>query len=91
MEFACKNWMFLKLTWLLIYLGINTMSSAWADWSAQTQGTMFYTDDVGIFSATRRLTRDGDPTQPALDSRLTGQGSDFVFDPQAEVTKSFDT
>lgn len=67
------------------------MSSAWADWSAQTQGTMFYTDDVGIFSATRRLTRDGDPTQPALDSRLTGQGSDFVFDPQAEVTKSFDT
>jgi hypothetical protein len=45
---------------------------------------------VGIFSATRRLSRDGDPTQPALDSKLTGQGSSFVFDPQAEVANSFD-
>ena len=74
---------------LLFGLVAGGISSAWADWSAITQVTGFYTDDVGIFSATRRLTRDGDPTQPALDSKLTGQGGDFVFDPVAEVSNSF--
>ena len=53
------------------------------------QAILFYTDDVGIFSATRRMSRDGDPTQPALDSRLTNQGSDVVFEPQLDVAKSF--
>ena len=48
----------------LILLGLITsgISVAWADWTSIAQGTGFYTDDVGIFSATRRLTRDGDPT-----------------------------
>lgn len=77
---------------ILFLMGVTAgnVSTAWAEFAATTQGTMFYTDDVGIFSATRRLTRDGDPTQPALDSKLTGQGSDFVFDPRAEITKAFD-
>ena len=76
----------------LILLGLITsgISVAWADWTSIAQGTGFYTDDVGIFSATRRLTRDGDPTQPALDSKLVGQGSDFVFGPMAEVSNAFD-
>ncbi len=76
--------------WLLLCLATSSISTSWADWSAITQGTGFYTDDVGIFSATRRLSRDGDPTQPALDSKLTGQGSDFVFGPMAELANSFD-
>ena len=50
---------------------------------------MFYTDDVGVFSATRRLTLDGDPTQPALDDRSTGQGSDAVFESMLDVARSF--
>ncbi len=75
---------------LLLVLAASGISTVWADWSAITQGTGFYTDDVGIFSATRRLSRDGDPTQPALDSKLTGQGSDFVFGPTAELANSFD-
>ncbi len=62
---------------------------ALGDWAATTRGTMFYTDDVGVFSATRRLTLDGDPTQPALDNRLTGQGSDAVFEPMLDVARSF--
>ena len=66
---------------LLLCLNARGISTGWTEWSATTQGTLFYTDDVGIFSATRRLIRDGDPTQPALDSKLTGQGGDFVFDP----------
>jgi hypothetical protein len=49
---------------------------------------LFYTDDVGIFSATRRMSRDDDPTQPALDTRLTNKGSDVVFEPDMTFRKS---
>ena len=65
--------------------------SAFAELKVEGQGILFYTDDVGIFSATRRLSRDGDPTQPALDSRLTNQGSDVVFEPQVDLANSFTT
>ncbi len=57
-------------------------------WSLEGRGTLFYTDDVGLFSATRRLSRDGDPTQPAIDSRLTDQGSDMIFGPELSLTRS---
>jgi hypothetical protein len=63
-------------------------SSAEEGWSLEGQGILFYTDDVGLFSATRRLSRDGDPTQPAIDSKLTNQGSDMVFEPLLSVTRS---
>jgi hypothetical protein len=61
---------------------------AMAEWSFNTAGTLYYTDDVALFSATRRLTLNGDPTQPALDTTLTGKGSDMVFDPELTATKS---
>jgi hypothetical protein len=57
-------------------------------WSLKGRGILFYTDDVGLFSATRRLSRDGDPTQPAIDSKLTDKGSDVVFEPLVGVTRS---
>ena len=63
-------------------------ASANEGWSFEGQGTLFYTDDVGLFSATRRLSRDGDPTQPAIDSKLTDKGSDMVFEPLLNVTRS---
>ena len=63
-------------------------SSAAEDWSIEGRGILFYTDDVGLFSATRRLSRDGDPTQPAIDSKLTNQGSDMVFEPLLSATRS---
>src|SRR6185295_4671666 len=63
-------------------------SPAEEGWSLEGQGTLFYTDDVGLFSASRRLSRDGDPTQPAIDSILTNQGSDMVFEPMANITRS---
>jgi len=62
---------------------------ALAELKVEGQAIVFYTDDVGVFSATRRLSRDGDPTQPALDNRLTNQGSDVVFEPQLDVARSF--
>lgn len=63
-------------------------SSAEEGWSFEGQGTLFYTDDVGLFSAARRLSRDSDPTQPAIDSKLTNQGSDMVFEPLLTVNRS---
>ena len=41
-----------------------------ADWTVNAQGSLFYTDDVGLFSATRRLRSPWKipPTQPAIDS-----------------------
>jgi len=41
------------------------LASAKEDWSLEGKGTLFYTTDAGLFSATRRLSLDGDPTQPA--------------------------
>ena len=57
-------------------------------WSFEGQSTLFYTDDAGLFSATHRLSRDGDPTQPAIDSALANQGSDMVFEPLLNVNRS---
>jgi hypothetical protein len=64
------------------------LASAEEGWSLEGRGILFYTDDVGLFSATRRLSRDGDPTQPAIDSKLTDQGSDVVFEPMVDITRS---
>ncbi|HSA61625.1 MAG TPA: hypothetical protein VLE03_05250 [Nitrospiraceae bacterium] len=66
-------------------------SPASADWSVTAGGYLFYTDDVALFSATRRLNLHGDPTQPALDTSLTGKGSDMVFEPDLSVGRSFDS
>jgi hypothetical protein len=62
---------------------------AWAEWTVNTQGNLFYTDDVALFSATRRLNLHGDPTQPVIDTALTGRGSDMVFEPDINVIKAF--
>ena len=72
-------------------LTLALASTAPAEFTINGRAILFYTDDVGIFSATRRLSRDGDPTQPALDSRLTNQGSDVVFEPDVTLAKTVDT
>lgn len=76
---------------LAIGLSFAWLPPALGEWGVTTHGTMFYTDDVGVFSATRRLALDGDPTQPALDNRLTGQGSDAVFEPMLALARSVAT
>ena len=64
---------------------------AHAEWSLTTRGTFFYTSDASLFTASQRLSRDADPTQPALDTRLTRQGSDGVFETTAQVTKTLES
>ena len=71
-----------------LVVSLVTAAPAIAEVTIQGRGILFYTDDVGIFSATRRLSRDSDPTQPAIDSRLTNQGSDVVFEPDLNVATS---
>lgn len=53
------------------------------------RGAFYYTDDVAIFSATRRLSLNADPTQPALDDALMGQGADGVFEAGLAWSHSF--
>jgi len=61
-----------------------------AEWTVNAQGSLFYTDDVGLFSATRRLDLHGRSHHTlAIDSALTGKRSDMLFEPDANVTKSF--
>ena len=55
----------------------------------QNPFNLFYTDDAALFSAPRRLNLHGDPTQPVIDTELSGKGSDMVFEPHLDVTKSF--
>ena len=72
-----------------LVIPITLVIPAHAEVSVNGLATLFWTDDIGIFSATRRLSRDGDPTQPALDTRLTDKGSSMVFEPQLTVSNSF--
>lgn len=76
---------FLNLVWPSCFRD----GEAFAEVTVNGRAILFYTDDVGIFSATRRLSRDGDPTQPALDTRLTDKGSDVVFEPDLTIGKAF--
>lgn len=54
-----------------------------ADWSANVNNSVHYTDDVALFSVTRRLSLKDDPTQPVVDR--PNQGGDFVYEPKAEL------
>ena len=64
-------------------------SPSLAEWKVSGTSTFYYTDDAALFSATRRLARLQDPTQPVIDSNLANQGNDVVFEPAARITKSF--
>lgn len=79
---------------VLFLIGISTLaaiSSALAEWSAQGEGILYYTDDVALFSATRRSNIDGDPSQPVLDVSRTGFGSDMVFEPGVLISNAITT
>ncbi|MEQ1635472.1 MAG: hypothetical protein ABL903_02200 [Methylococcales bacterium] len=54
-----------------------------AGWVTQFKSSAYYTDDVALFSVTRRLSLKDDPTQPVVDR--PNQGGDFVYEPGAEL------
>ena len=71
------SWRFLGQTSLIMMSGISF--SAQGEWSANVSNSTYYTDDVALFSVTRRLSLKDDPTQPTVDR--PGQGGDFVVEP----------
>ncbi|MGA6826365.1 hypothetical protein ACO9S2_02005 [Nitrospira sp. NS4] len=78
----------ISLLFFVLFLSLFLCeTTALAEVTAEGRATLFYTDDVALFSATRRLSVHGDPTQPALDTSLTGKGSDMVFEPDLIVSK----
>jgi len=81
--YAVVLFILLASLWLL-----PQSSSAEEGWAFEGQGILLYTDDAGLFSATRRLSRDADPTLPAIDLRETGKGSDVVFEPMVDITRT---
>ena len=91
-ESQCKNNNRHQVSFIGLWSGLLALSllasPAQAEWTVRGTGILFWTDDIGIFSATRRLSRDGDPTQPALDTRLTDKGSSVVFEPQLNISTS---
>lgn len=83
---------FLKIPgglFLLVLLLRGSLASA--DWSTVARATNYYTSDVGLFTASQRLSRDADPTQPARDTRITGQGSDGVMATMVQVTETIES
>ena len=66
------------------FIGIMLVSfKTSADWLANLGNSVHYTDDVALFSVTRRLSLKDDPTQPVVDR--PSQGGDFVYDPSATL------
>jgi hypothetical protein len=66
---------------------LSPPSHASAEWSVTGGGALFYTDNANLFSATRRSSLDGDPSQPVLDTSAFGHGKDMVFEPTLRVMK----
>ncbi|MDH4152558.1 MAG: hypothetical protein OEV01_02100 [Nitrospira sp.] len=65
----------------------NVPSTAFAELSVTGSGALFYTDNANLFSATRRSSLDGDPSQPVLDTSSFGHAKDMVFEPAVRVMK----
>jgi hypothetical protein len=67
----------------LIIIMASISFNAHAEWSAEVNNSTYYTDDVALFSVTRRLSLKDDPTQPTVDR--PSQGGDFVYEPGATL------
>jgi hypothetical protein len=79
-----------SILWVLLatLMGLPPIDLACAEWTVQGESYLFGTEDAALFSATRRLTKDQDPTQPVIDSELAEQGSDAVLEPVLQIKKS---
>lgn len=84
----CRYWSSLFYVRLLAGGLLLAMASpALAEWSVTGGSSLFYTDNASLFSATRRSSLDGDPSQPVLDTSAFGHGKDMVFEPNLRVMK----
>lgn len=70
---------------LAALLFLPAAEAAAADWSAVAESKVFYTNDVFVFSAARRLAVHEDPTQPTKVEISKPQ--DVVWEPSLEVAR----
>jgi len=70
-----------------LLIGIGSSQATASDWMMIGGANLFYTNDIALFSASRRLSLRDDPTQPVVD--ITGQGNDMVAEPLVEAIRSF--
>ncbi|HFD11408.1 MAG TPA: hypothetical protein ENJ32_02895 [Crenotrichaceae bacterium] len=75
-----------KLLLILPIIFLIISKNVHSEWNAEVDTSMYHTDDIGLFSVTRRLSLLEDPTQPVVDR--PDQGSDFIYEPNAELTWS---
>ncbi len=75
----------LRLIFLVFILFSNTAKS---EINFIGEVNVFYTSDVSIFSASRRLSLRGDPTQPFLET--VGAGDDVVYEPVITAIKNLE-
>lgn len=71
--------------WLAATLLWPVSTTTAADWSTVAESKFFYTNDVFVFSAARRLAVQEDPTQPTKVE--LGKPQDVVWGPAVEVTR----
>lgn len=83
--------MLLKVFFLIVMFSLAEISQALAELAVTPSGNIFYTDDVALFSATRRSGLDRDPCQPVLDVTRTGLGSDMVSERGLLLTNAITT
>lgn len=53
-------------------------------------GSLLWTDDIALFSATRRLSHDQDPTLPLIESEFAHLKESFVLESRAEAACRFE-
>jgi hypothetical protein len=66
----------ISIKYPFIFALIISNSAVFAEWQFKADNAGYYTDDVALFSATRRLSLKDDPTQPNIDKGvpiLTGR------------------
>lgn len=83
------SWHRLLLLGSVLVTAMPLPPPAWGAWSITGEGNVFYTDDVALFSASRRLALDEDPTQPVVEE--TGQGTDQVSEPVLRLRREIPT
>ena len=75
-----------RIVVVLLIVNSSFLLAAQAEWSAETQSRMTYTDDVFQFSASRRQKFNEDPSQPTVVP--TEKRSDVVWDPSLKLIRS---
>lgn len=62
---------------------VTTPFPVLAKWEVESGLASYYTDHIGLFSVSRRLSLEDDPTQPVIDE--PERGSDFVYEPSTQL------